>query len=116
MIVSEAQVQRVVRIYQVQGAQKVKAGPGGGRPRPDRVTLSKEAREIQKVREALAGMPDVREAKVAELRKALDAGTYRVDSADVAEKMFARFLVDRLAADLPSTQDAEGAPGGREGD
>lgn len=119
MIVSEAQVQRVVRIYQAQGAQRIREGTSSARPRPDMVTLSREARakqqEVQKIREALKGMPDVREAKVAELRKAIESGTYRIDSSQIAEKMVARFLVDRLAAGLPATQDAETAPGGKEG-
>jgi len=119
MIVSEAQVQRVLSIYRMQGTQGVKASPSSVRPRPDTVTLSKEAlekqQELQRLRELVKGLPDVREARVAELRKAIQAGTYRVDSAKVAEKMVARFLVDRLAADLPSAEAAEQAPEGGEG-
>lgn len=119
MIVSEAQVQRVLSIYRMQGTQGVKAGQSSARPRPDTVTLSKEAlekqQELQRLQDVVKGLPDVREGRVAELRKAIEAGTYRVDSAQVAEKMVARFLVDRLAANLPATQDAEGAPGGKEG-
>lgn len=119
MIVSETQVQRVLSIYRMQGAQGVKAGQPSARPRPDTVTLSKEAlerqQELKRLQELVKGLPDVREGRVAELRKAIQAGTYHVDSAQVAEKMVARFLVDRLAANLPATQDADGTPGGKEG-
>jgi len=36
---------------------------------------------------AVNGLPDVREARVQEIKKSVDAGTYTVDPRKVAEKM-----------------------------
>ena len=53
----------------------------------DRVTFSSQARELLEARRLLAGMPDVREEKVAEVKARIDGGRYRIDSEAIAEKM-----------------------------
>lgn len=53
----------------------------------DRVELSARQREVSDLKQAAAGLPDVRSDKVAALRASINAGTYRVDSTKVAEKM-----------------------------
>ena len=47
----------------------------------------------------LADMPEVRESKVAELRAAIEGGTYQVSSREVAEKLLERILVDEILQD-----------------
>jgi negative regulator of flagellin synthesis FlgM len=42
---------------------------------------------LNKVKDAIRNTPEVRSAKVAELRERVRAGEYRVDSGRVAEKM-----------------------------
>lgn len=63
--------------------------PGG-----DRVSLSPQARELLKAQHALASLPDVREDKVAEIKKRLEAGDYRIDSDAIAGKMIREALSD----------------------
>ncbi len=53
----------------------------------DRVELSPQSREMNKIHEILAQTPEVRTEKVAELKKAVEEGTYQVRPEDVAEKM-----------------------------
>ncbi len=53
----------------------------------DRVDLSPQSREMKKIHEILATTPELRTERVAELKKAVDDGTYQVRSDDVAEKM-----------------------------
>lgn len=53
----------------------------------DQVTFSSQARELLEARRLLAGMSDVREEKVAELKARIDGGCYRIDSEAIAEKM-----------------------------
>ena len=53
----------------------------------DRVELSPQSRDMKKIHEILATTPEVRTEKVAELKKAIEDGTYRVKTEDIADKM-----------------------------
>lgn len=50
-------------------------------------TISTKGREAAKAKEAATDAPDVREEKVAELRRRIAAGKYSVDSDAVADRM-----------------------------
>ena len=72
------------------------AGIMSGR-RADKVELSRESREVQAVTKVIAETPDVRADVVGAASKPqLDAGEYRISGRDVARKMLARSLADRL--------------------
>ncbi len=58
----------------------------------DRVELSGKSREMAKAAEALAATPEVREQKVAEIRRRIDNHEYQVDADKVAQKMIMDFL------------------------
>ena len=60
------------------------AAPAAG---ADQLELSSRAEEIRTARAALAQTPEVRAEKVAELKAQIEAGTYRVDSDKVAERI-----------------------------
>lgn len=47
--------------------------------RRDEATLSEEARLLQRVRQAVSELPDVREDKVAALRQQVLEGTYQIN-------------------------------------
>jgi negative regulator of flagellin synthesis FlgM len=51
------------------------------------VHLSSEAQKLQKVTDQLRDQPTVNSARVAELKKAIDDGSYKVDSNRVAGKL-----------------------------
>ncbi|OPZ21678.1 MAG: anti-sigma28 factor FlgM [candidate division BRC1 bacterium ADurb.BinA364] len=51
------------------------------------VDLSETSRDVRRAREALAGMSDVRTEKVAELKDAIEDGSYQVESRKIARKM-----------------------------
>ncbi len=53
----------------------------------DTVVISDAAKRIQEARAQLDEIPDVREDKVAELRKQIQDGTYQVDAEKTAEKL-----------------------------
>jgi negative regulator of flagellin synthesis FlgM len=53
----------------------------------DQVTLTTSARSLQKLSDAIAQAPVVNSAKVSSIKQALANGTYKVDSASVADKM-----------------------------
>jgi negative regulator of flagellin synthesis FlgM len=49
--------------------------------------ISARARDMSKAKELAMSAPDVREEKIAELKKRIAAGTYNVDSHAVADRM-----------------------------
>lgn len=62
----------------------------------DTVQLSGKSKEVQKVREAAHSAPEVRESRVAELKSAIQAGTYNVRGDQIASKMLANNQVNKL--------------------
>lgn len=63
----------------------------------DTVRITSTAQDIKKALDASASTPVVNENKVAELKAALQAGTYQVDPDRVADKML------QLETKLPNT-------------
>lgn len=55
----------------------------------DSVKLSQGALELQSISDKLKQMPDINHDKVQQLKQAIDAGSYKVDSALIADKMLA---------------------------
>jgi negative regulator of flagellin synthesis FlgM len=70
---------------------KVQQGSEG-----EKVSLSDHGRTAQLIQAAVEEAPDVREDKVAEIKKAVDDGTYEVDGNKVAEAMLREQAVDTL--------------------
>ncbi len=55
----------------------------------DNITLSSRSRIVAEVAAHVASAPDVRAAKVAELRAAIAGGTYSVNAAEISARLFA---------------------------
>jgi len=53
----------------------------------DTVDISQRSKEIADIMSAVNQLPDVREAKVQEIKQSVDAGTYTVDPRKVAERI-----------------------------
>ncbi len=62
----------------------------------DRVEISQKSREIQKVRNMVENAPDVREAKVKELKNSIESGTYSVRGEKIAGEMIKKSLIDKF--------------------
>lgn len=62
----------------------------------DRVQISEQAKELQRLR-AAAEKPDVaRDARVDQIRQSVEGGTYRVDGKKVADAMIRSVLTDSV--------------------
>lgn len=98
MIISNKQIQNVLKVYNEQNnaaksAKTAKTQPTKGL---DQVILSSGVQEFGQVLQRAVAMSDVRPERVKELSKKIQSGTYQVDSKEVADKMVGRSLVDRL--------------------
>jgi negative regulator of flagellin synthesis FlgM len=70
---------------------------GGATVATERVDLSAEAKDFQRIKQILDETPDVREEKVRELKDRIESGNYAVDSGKVAAKMLGESLIDIIA-------------------
>ncbi len=57
----------------------------------DEVSISKGAREMQEAQRAVQNAPDVREAKVAAIKKQIQEGTYNVSTESLVDKLLSVF-------------------------
>jgi negative regulator of flagellin synthesis FlgM len=62
----------------------------------DRIELSVRSREIQHLDELIQSTPDIREAKVDQIRSAIENGTYNVKAEKIADKMIGGNLLDEV--------------------
>jgi negative regulator of flagellin synthesis FlgM len=78
----------------------VQATPQPARVRTlDRVEISPQARELQKLKQDLAALPEVRLDRVALAKQNLQYGGYRVDPAAVAQSMMDSYDAKNLKGD-----------------
>jgi len=70
---------------------------GGVAAPEEKVDLSTKARDVHSIKNALAGVPDIREEKIQELKNRIDAGTYNVSGEKIAGKIVGESLLDIFA-------------------
>ena len=58
------------------------------------VNLSHKAKDLQKAREVMEVTPEIRENKVGQLKREIEAGTYSVKRDEIATKMVRESLID----------------------
>ncbi len=67
---------------------EVEAGAGRSQEQGDQVTISSRGNDLGRLAELTKVAPEIRSERVAELRSALEDGTLKVDSRELAAKMF----------------------------
>lgn len=73
---------------------RVESTASAGTSSADRVELSSNSKDAQKIAEILNATPDVRIDKVTALKEQVERGEYRVDSLQVADKLIHSLLSD----------------------
>lgn len=99
MMISRAQIGQILKVYKTQGMLQPLSKTDGlayGTPVKDDINLSFSQDDLARVRELVQKLPDVRLDKVESIAKEVQAGTYKVDPMQVADKMMGRLLADRL--------------------
>jgi negative regulator of flagellin synthesis FlgM len=79
--------------------QNQRAAKAGGESSPsttDSIELSVRSREIQHFNGLINQVPDTRDAKVEQVRSAIDNGTYNVKAEKIADKILGGDLIDQV--------------------
>lgn len=91
MRISNEQAQQILAAQKTKGIKGVQApAETGGVQGADALAMSTTGQEIQKVSQALAGLPDLRADRVAELKAQIEAGTYHVSGTAIAGSLLRR--------------------------
>jgi negative regulator of flagellin synthesis FlgM len=86
----------VQRLESPQSPEKSVKGGAGEHPDSDRLELSVRSQEISHLNDLIQSVPDVREAKVEQIRRELESGTYNVKAEKIAEKIIGGNLLDEV--------------------
>jgi negative regulator of flagellin synthesis FlgM len=85
----------VQRLDSPQQSERTQA-TGGGTSDSDRLELSVRSREISHLEDLIRSTPDIREAKVEQVRKDIEGGTYNIKAEKIAEKIIGGNLLDEI--------------------
>ena len=86
-------------VNQVQDKNKVDSSndkPEKSAVKADTVVISDAAKRIQEAKIQLDDIPDVREDKVAQLKKQIESGTYEVNAEKTADKLIKEHLINDI--------------------
>lgn len=61
------------------------------------VDISSKAKDIQLAQTVINRLPDVRDAKVQDLKTQIEQGNYKINAGEIAKKMVGENLLDLLA-------------------
>ncbi len=81
---------------QQQNQRSPKTGEENPVSEKDRIELSVRGREIQHIDSLIRSTPDVRDAKVEQVRSAIENGTYNVKAEKIADKILGGSLIDQI--------------------
>jgi negative regulator of flagellin synthesis FlgM len=94
LVVASANVQRLET--QQASNKPQRQSDGSSASTSDRIELSVRSLEIQQLDRLIQSTPDVRAARVAEVRSAIENGTYNVKAEQIADKIIGGSLIDEV--------------------
>jgi negative regulator of flagellin synthesis FlgM len=82
-------------VQEVDRTQSKQTPPASG-GQQDRVQISEHAKELQQIKSLVERPDPVREARVEQIRRSVESGTYTVDGSKVADSMIRQLLIDSV--------------------
>jgi negative regulator of flagellin synthesis FlgM len=76
--------------------QSTRARNNAGDSESDRLELSNRSLEISHLNDLIQSTPDIREARVEQVRKSIESGTYNIKAEKIAEKIIGGNLLDEV--------------------
>jgi len=80
------QTDQPAKAQQAQGSVAATPNQGQGASN-DTLEISQNAQQIQQLQQEIANLPEVDNQKVAEIKQALEDGSYKIDANTIAEKL-----------------------------
>ena len=80
---------QVAQVYKANQTQKMDKAERV--TRRDEVQISSLGADYQIAKKAMADIPDVRKDKIAAIKAGMEAGTYKVDSSNFADKLYEKY-------------------------
>ena len=93
MKIDRFQISRIIKLYKGQDIQSRNIQKK--REKGDEVVLSDKAQVFQTALKAAKTAPDVREARIEEIKARMEKGQYRINSWEIASKMVDNCLKER---------------------
>lgn len=84
------QVSQLYKASKLNKANKA-YGSGPAKVNQDQLQISTTGRDFQTAKRAVAGAPEMREAKVAQLKEQINSKSYHVDNEDFATKLMDKY-------------------------
>lgn len=81
---------QVSHLYQANKTKKI--SKSSEKEKKDQFEISQSAKDYQTAKKALSQTPDIREDKVAEIKNAMNTGTYNVSAQEIADKMVSKYF------------------------
>lgn len=81
---------QVSHLYQANKTKKI--SKSSETEKKDQFEISQSAKDYQTAKKALSQTPDIREDKVAEIKNAMNTGTYNVSAQEIADKMVSKYF------------------------
>lgn len=81
---------QVSHLYQANKTKKI--SKSSEIEKKDQFEISQSAKDYQTAKKALSQTPDIREDKVAEIKNAMNTGTYNVSAQEIADKMVSKYF------------------------
>lgn len=81
---------QVSHLYQANKTKKI--SKSSETEKKDQFEISQSAKDYQTAKNALSQTPDIREDKVAEIKNAMNTGTYNVSAQEIADKMVSKYF------------------------
>lgn len=93
-IFNNPNVTKAMKVYNKSNNNQSHKTCGAELPK-DQLELSTKAKEFQVALKAFKELPEVREAKVNEIKERLQQGSYNVSGQEIAKKMFESIIIDK---------------------
>lgn len=94
MKISNSHMANMINNYKKQSVKAKEQVASSSVSKKDRSEISEQAKLYQATTKDLRNLPEVREEKIAAIKKDIDSGTYKVSGKDVAKKMITYSLND----------------------
>jgi len=93
-IFNNPNVTKAMKVYNRTNNNSSQKASGVELPK-DQLELSTKAKEFQVAMKAFKELPEIREAKVNEIKERLHQGSYNVSGQEIAERIFESIIIDK---------------------